>query len=76
MGNFCREPERRSGRSTVQRSDSWIIDQKRITACAFILSTAPESMYMYEGEDYSKPSDADKKTFDQLLTGIVQLYLL
>ena len=24
---------------------------------------------MYEGEDYSKASDSDKKTFDQLLAG-------
>ena len=31
--------------------------------------SAPENMYMYEGEDYSKASDSDKKTFDQLLTG-------
>lgn len=30
---------------------------------------APESMYVYEGEDYSKVSDSDKKTFDQLLAG-------
>ena len=31
--------------------------------------SAPENMYMYEGEDYSKASDSDKKTFDQLLAG-------
>ena len=33
------------------------------------LNPAPENMYMYEGEDYSKASDSDKKTFDQLLAG-------
>ena len=33
------------------------------------LILAPENMYVYEGKDYSKSSDADKKTFDQLLTG-------
>ena len=27
-------------------------------------------MYVYEGEDYSKCSDEDKKGFDQLLAGI------
>ena len=27
-------------------------------------------MYVYEGEDYSKCSDEDKKSFDQLLAGI------
>ena len=26
-------------------------------------------MYVYEGEDYSKCSDEDKKSFDQLLAG-------
>ncbi len=26
-------------------------------------------MYVYEGEDYSRSSDSDKKTFDQLLAG-------
>ena len=26
-------------------------------------------MYVYEGEDYSKSSDEDKKSFDQLLAG-------
>ena len=30
---------------------------------------APVSMYVYEGEDYSKSSDSDKKSFDQLLAG-------
>lgn len=33
------------------------------------LFTAPENMYVYEGEDYSKASDSDKKSFDQLLAG-------
>ena len=28
-------------------------------------------MYVYEGEDYSKCSDEDKKSFDQLLAGII-----
>ena len=30
-------------------------------------------MYVYEGEDYSKCSDEDKKSFDQLLAGIYVL---
>lgn len=34
---------------------------------------APENMYVYDGEDYSKPSEADKKTFDQILAGIVHV---
>ena len=38
-----------------------------LLSCFLIL--APENMYVYEGKDYSKSSDADKKTFDQLLTG-------
>jgi len=36
-------------------------------------SLAPENMYVYEGRDYSKSSDADKKTFDQLLTGNLKM---
>lgn len=31
--------------------------------------TGPDNMYVYEGEDYSKSSDEDKKSFDQLLAG-------
>ena len=34
-----------------------------------LLNPAPENVYMNEGEDYSKASDSDKKTFDQLLAG-------
>ena len=30
----------------------------------------PDNMYVYEGEDYSKCSDEDKKSFDQLLAGM------
>ena len=26
-------------------------------------------MYVYEGKDYSKASESDRKTFDQLLAG-------
>jgi hypothetical protein len=35
-------------------------------------------MYVYEGEDYSKSSDDDKKSFDQLLAGtcICSYYVL
>ena len=33
------------------------------------LPAVPESMYVYEGKDYSKSSDADRRTFDQLLAG-------
>ena len=35
----------------------------------------PDNMYVYEGEDYSKCSDEDKKSFDQLLAGIAILYI-
>ncbi len=35
----------------------------------FRLLLAPQNMYMYEGQDYSKLSQEDKKTFDQLLAG-------
>ena len=34
-----------------------------------LMCTGPDNMYMYEGEDYSKSSDEDKKSFDQLLAG-------
>ena len=34
-----------------------------------LMCTGPDNMYMYEGEDYSKSSDEDKKNFDQLLAG-------
>lgn len=31
----------------------------------------PQSMYMFEGTDYSnEPSSADQKAFDQLMEGI------
>ena len=33
-------------------------------------TAAPDTMYMYEGKDYSKASELDRKTFDQLLAGI------
>ena len=33
-------------------------------------TAAPDTMYMYEGKDYSKSSESDRKTFDQLLAGI------
>jgi len=36
-------------------------------------SLALENMYVYEGRDYSKSSDADKKTFDQLLAGNLKI---
>lgn len=32
-------------------------------------SSAPENLYMYEGEDYSKPTEGDRRTFDQMLAG-------
>ena len=32
--------------------------------------TGPDNMYVYEGEDYSKCSDEDKRGFDQLLAGM------
>lgn len=35
-------------------------------------SSAPDNLYVYEGQDYSRPSDADKKTFDQLLAGLLR----
>ena len=35
-----------------------------------IMCIDPDNMYVYEGEDYSKSSDEDKKSFDQLLAGI------
>ena len=31
-------------------------------------------MYMYEGQDYSRASDKDRNTFDQLLTGLASYY--
>ena len=34
-----------------------------------LMCTGPDNMYVYEGEDYSKSSDEDKKSFDQLLAG-------
>ena len=33
------------------------------------MSTGADNMYVYEGEDYSKCSSEDKKSFDQLLAG-------
>ena len=36
----------------------------------YYMCTGPDNMYVYEGEDYSKCSDEDKKSFDQLLAGI------
>ena len=29
-----------------------------------------DSMYQYEGKDYSRTSEADQKVFDQLIKGI------
>ena len=29
----------------------------------------PETIYMYEGKDYSKVDERDQKTFEELLTG-------
>ena len=29
----------------------------------------PENMYIYEGRDYSRANDNDRKTFDELLAG-------
>ena len=42
-----------------------------VEVCFFFISlfAVPENMYVYEGKDYSKSSDADRKTFDQLLAG-------
>ena len=37
-------------------------------------TAAPDTMYMYEGKDYSKSSEPDRKTFDQLLAGISHTY--
>ena len=37
-------------------------------ACVCVC-VALDNMYEFEGEDYSKCNDADKKTFDQLLAG-------
>lgn len=34
---------------------------------------APDTMYMYEGKDYSKSSEPDRKTFDQLLADQLKL---
>ena len=31
--------------------------------------TGPETIYMYEGQDYSRSSDEDRKTFDELIAG-------
>ena len=38
--------------------------------CTYGVSVAgPDTMYVYEGKDYSKASESDRKTFDQLLAG-------
>ena len=37
-----------------------------------VVSVAPETMYVYEGKDYSRASKSDRRSFDQLLTGTVQ----
>ena len=29
----------------------------------------PENIYIYEGRDYSRANDNDRKTFDELLAG-------
>lgn len=34
-----------------------------------LMCIGPDNMYVYEGEDYSKSSDEDKKSFNQLLAG-------
>ena len=42
-----------------------------VTCIIFIgKKKAPENMYMYEGQDYSRASDKDRHTFDQLLAGL------
>jgi len=42
----------------------------------FKLTAAPQNMYEYEGQDYSKLSEEDRKTFDQLLAGTNDLLSL
>ena len=32
-------------------------------------------MYVYEGKDYSKASESDRKTFDQLLAGELHVHV-
>ena len=57
--------------------ESWLVYLPVTVACPHIevyalfisLPAVPENMYVYEGKDYSKSSDADKRTFDQLLAG-------
>ena len=40
-----------------------------------ILEDAPQSMYMFEGTDYSKePTAADQKAFDELIEGTCIFY--
>ena len=39
------------------------------TFALFTSLVGPDTMYMYEGKDYSKSSDSDRKTFDKILAG-------
>ena len=50
--------------------------QQNKSVLAFIrslifINVGPENMYMYEGQDYSRASDKDRSTFDQLLAGLI-----
>ena len=40
-----------------------------VHSVVFLSIAGPETMYMYKGKDYSKASESDKKSFDQLLAG-------
>ena len=50
--------------------------EANVKVCVLFMSlpAVPENMYVYEGKDYSKSSDADRRTFDQLLAGRKSLF--
>jgi len=49
----------------------WLLEETEIEAKENEDKAAEESMYVFEGHDYSKePSDKDKSAFDELIAGI------
>ena len=72
-GEGGRGRRERRGRKRLVYSlvTQWTAPCAHMKECSFFISlpAVPENMYVYEGKDYSKSSDADRKTFDQLLAG-------
>ena len=63
--------KREEGEKREEVVSLFACDSVDSSMCSFFISlpAVPENMYVYEGKDYSKSSDADRKTFDQLLAG-------